>query len=133
MARYAGFMFRPGRWWWHALVALVVGGLLSMHGVTWLSGQPAPAATSMVGTSPASHGHGEEPAGGEPHSAAGHLAALCLAVLAGAGLHLVVRRRLRPVSGRRAAHVVSALPASAAVRPAHPPGPGRLVLSVARC
>ena len=116
------------RWLPRLLAVLLIGGLLAMHGVTELpSGGAGPHAMAM-GSNPA---HDQSPGSG--HTAAGHLATLCLAVLAATGLQLLARRS-RPASVKASAWS----PAStgrppSTPRSARPPGPDRLALNVTRC
>lgn len=105
-----------------------------MHGVSWTHGAGADAAASMASSADGSHGHdGPTGTGGRPSIPVVHLAGLCLAVLAGTSLHRLLRRGIpRPVD-RLTAALSSVNWPGVTPDPLHPPGPGRVASTVARC
>lgn len=123
-------MFGIRRWLLRVLVVLLFGGLVAMHGVTWVGGGGLD--TTGMAPSGSSHSHEPAPDGGGHGALAGHVAALCVAVLAATGLQLLVRRSRRvavgPTVGPRPVAHTPPTP-----RPLRPPEPGRLALNVARC
>ena len=127
-------MLRSGRWVPRVLVVLLVGGLLVMHGLSWTHGAGADLAASMARPADGSHGH-DAPTGtgGSPSVPLLHVAGLCLAVLAGTGLHRLLRRGIRRAAVRLTAALSSAGWSGVAPDPLHPPGLGRVALTVARC
>lgn len=127
-------MLGSGRWVPRVLVVLLVGGLLVMHGVSWTHGAGAGPAASMASSTDGSHGHdGPAGTGGSPSIPLLHVAGLCLAVLAGTGLHRLLRRGIRRPPVRLTAALSSASWPGVTPEPLHPPGLGRVALTVARC
>jgi hypothetical protein len=128
-------MLPSGRWVPRVLVVLLVGGLLLMHGVSWTHRAGAAPAASMASSTDGSHGHdGPTGTGGSPSPAPLiHVAGLCLAVLAGTGLHRLLRRGIRRPAVRLTPALSSATWPRVTLEPLHPPGLGRLALTVARC
>lgn len=126
---------RLPRWTWLLVLPMLVGALLLMHGLDAQAGDshhsPASASASVVhehphdALSPADHGHCAD-------CLAGHVMAVCVAVITAIGGFGLVRRLLARAS-MAAPAVVMAGRVRGLVELARPPDPAWVRLSVMRC